>query len=68
MNDKPLTKGDLQTILDHITSERRKGDNYVNQKLGEVNDRLDSIEDDVSTIAQNTGHKRDRKGQLRKSA
>lgn len=74
--DRPLTKGDLQTILDHVTTERKNLENYVNDRLDNVENRLDTLQDDVSqlkrdvnTIAKNTGHYRDMKtGQLRKTA
>ena len=74
-DDIPTLSGESQTILDHITAERRKVENYVNRKIGEVHRRLDTIEErlenvenDVNTIAKNTEHERDERGQLQKTA
>ena len=62
--DRPLTKGDLQTILDAIRNGNRDTDN----KLDEMQEDLNQVKQDVDTIAKNTAHTRDRKGQLRKTA
>ena len=32
-DDRTLTRADKQDILDHITRERRNGDNYVDKQL-----------------------------------
>ena len=54
--DRPLTRGDLQTILNAI----RNTDN----KIDRIQDSLSQVKRDVNTIATNTGHTRDQKGQL----
>ena len=46
----PLTKEDLQTILDHVTKERRNVENFIAEKLNEVNERLENIEDRLGRI------------------
>ena len=56
---KPLTKADLQTILDHVTKERRNVENYIDEKLSQVNT-------DVESIAAYLGFERDSKGCLQK--
>ena len=73
--DTPMTKGDLQTILSHITRERRNVENYVDERLGEVETRLENIENDleniendVNVIADVLKLERDEKGQLKKTA
>ena len=36
MNENaPMTRADLQTILDHVTQERRKTENYIDDQLSE---------------------------------
>ena len=57
MNDAPMTKGDMQTILDHITSERRKTENYVHEELENVheelekaNNRMDAMQKGISNL------------------
>ena len=49
-NNDPITKGDLQTILDHITSERRNVENYVNSEIKQVNTKVDALQKGVSTL------------------
>ena len=46
----PLTKEDLQTILDHVTKERLNVENFIAEKLNEVNERLENIEDRLGRI------------------
>ena len=46
----PLTKSDMQTILDHITSERQKTENYVREELKKVNNRMDAIADELGVL------------------
>ena len=48
--DKPLTKGDLQTILDHVTTERQNAEKYVNEELNKVNDKVDALQKGVSNL------------------
>ena len=50
MNDTPMTKGDMQTILDHITSERQKTENYVHEELEKVNNRMDAMQKGISNL------------------
>lgn len=50
MNDAPMTKGDMQTILDHITSERQKTENYVHEELEKVNNRMDAMQKGISNL------------------
>lgn len=54
MKDKntPMTKdaADVQTILDHITSERRKVENYVHEELENVNNKVDALQKGVSNL------------------
>ncbi len=57
MNDTPMTKGDMQTILDHITSERQKTENYVHEELEYVheelkktNNRMDAMQKGISNL------------------
>ena len=50
MNDTPVTKGDMQTILDHITSERQKIENYVHEELEKTNNRMDAMQKGISTL------------------
>ena len=40
MQDKENLGGDLQTILDHISRERRESDNHVNDLITEVKEEL----------------------------
>ena len=62
--DAPATKGEIralkQTILDLHRETHRKLDNLTND--------MNQVKRDVNTIAENTGHTRDSKEQLRKSA
>ena len=65
MNENaPATKGDIQALRDHITSERRKTENYIDDQLSEIKRELKSVKDDVSMIASVFGFKRNSKGQL----
>ena len=65
MNENaPMTRADLQTILDHVTQERRKTENYIDDQLSEIKRELKSVKDDVSMIASVFGFKRNSKGQL----
>ena len=56
-NDDPITKGGIQTILDHITLERRNVENYVNSEIKQVkseikqvNTKVDALQNGVSTL------------------
>ena len=61
-----------ETKADKAYTELRKliinGFNEVNRRLNNVEERLDNIENDVNTIAKNTDHERDERGQLQKTA
>ena len=50
MKDAPMTKGDMQTILDHITSERQKIENYVHEELEKTNNRMDAMQKGISNL------------------
>ena len=39
-----MNKSDVQTILDHITSERRKVENYIGDKLEKTNAKIDALQ------------------------
>ena len=47
-----MRNADVQTILDHITSERQKVENYIGDKLKKINTKLDALQKDVSEIKQ----------------
>ena len=49
-DNDPITRGDLQTLFDHITSERRSVENYVDNKIEQVNTKVDALQKDVSTL------------------
>ena len=49
-NNDPITKGDLQTILDHVTSERQKVENYINDELEKTNTKVDALQKGVSGL------------------
>ena len=55
--DRPLTKGDLQTILDAI----RNGNRDIDNRLDSMENRLENVENDVETIASVFGFDRDPK-------
>ena len=40
----------MQTILDHITSERQKTENYVHEELEKVNNRMDAMQKGISNL------------------
>ena len=48
--NQPITKADLQTILNHITSERYKVENYVHDEIEKVNNRVDVLRSDVNEL------------------
>ena len=50
MNNTPMTKGDMQTILDHITSERQKTENYIHEELEKANNRMDVMQKGISNL------------------
>ena len=50
MNDTPMTKGDMQTILDHITSERQKTESYVHEELEKVNNKMNAMQKGISNL------------------
>ena len=45
-----MTNADVQTILDHITSERRKVENYINDELEKTNTKVDALQRGVSGL------------------
>ena len=49
-DNDPITRGDLQTLFDHITSERRSVENYVDNKIEQVNTKVDALQKGVSTL------------------
>ena len=49
-NNDPITKSDLQTILDHITSERQKVENYIDDELEKTNTKVDALQKGVSGL------------------
>ena len=48
--DAPMTKGDLQTILDHVTTETRKVENYVHAEIENVTKKVDALQKGVSNL------------------
>ena len=52
MKDKnaPMTHGGFQTMLDHITSERLKVQNYVHEEMEKVNNKVDALQTGVSNL------------------
>ena len=46
----PMTHGEFQTMLDHITSERLKGQNYVHEEMEKVNNKVDALQTGVSNL------------------
>ena len=47
-----MNKSDVQTILDHITSERRKVENYIDDELEKTNAKVDALQKGVSGLKQ----------------
>ena len=45
-----MNKSDVQTILDHITSERRKVENYIDDELEKTNTKVDALQKGVSGL------------------
>ena len=45
-----MNKSDVQTILDHITSERRKVENYIGNELEKTNTKVDVLQKGVSGL------------------
>lgn len=65
MNDKaPATKGEIRSLKQTILELHRE----TQQKLDVLIDDVNQLKRDVNTLAENTGHSRDKKGQLRKTA
>ena len=58
--DAPMTQGQFQELRDLMYKQLNKMDNFE--------DQLHQVKRDINTIAKNTGHERDTRGQLRKSA
>ena len=56
MNDTPITKGDMQTILDHITSERQKTENYVHEELEYVHEKLEKANNRMDAMQKGIGN------------
>ena len=52
MKDKnaPMTHGEFQTMLDHITSERLEVQNYVHEEMEKVNNKVDALQTGVSNL------------------
>ena len=48
--NEPLTKADLQTILDHITVSTQKVENYVNDELTKTNNKVEALQTGVSNL------------------
>ena len=48
--DAPMTHGEFQTMLDHITSERLKVQNYVHEEMEKVNNKVDALQTGVSNL------------------
>ena len=48
--NEPLTKADLQTILDHITVSTRRVENYVNGELKHTNNKVAALQAGVSNL------------------
>lgn len=48
--NEPLTKADLQTILDHITVSTQKVENYVNDELTNTNNKVEALQTGVSNL------------------
>ena len=48
-NNDPITKADVQTILDHITSERRNLENSIKNAFKQVHTKLDALHNSVPT-------------------
>ena len=48
--NEPLTRADLQTILDRITNERRKGDNHTNNLITEVRNEIAEVKCKIEAL------------------
>ena len=58
--NEPLTKADLQTILDHITVSTQKVENYVNDELTKTNNKVEALQTGVSNLKRDVSNlKRD---------
>ena len=55
-NNDPITKGDVQTILDHVTSERQKVENYINEELEKTNTKVDAIQKGLSGLKKDVSN------------
>ena len=55
-NNDPITKGDVQTILDHITSERQKVENYINDELEKTNTKVDALQKGLSGLKKDVSN------------
>ena len=64
MNDKPLTKSDLQSLRSLIIREARKNDNV----LHEIQEDVSQIKDDIKVIASELSLERNQQGKLAKTA
>ena len=51
-----MRNADVQTILDHITSERRKVENYIHDELTKTNTKLDALQKDLSGIREDVAN------------
>ena len=60
-DDAPLRDSELNKMYTQLMR-------YLTTEFDEVKSRLENIENDVNTIAKNTGHVRDKTGQLKKTA
>ena len=55
-NNDPITKGDVQTILNHITSERQKVENYINDELEKTNTKVDALQKGLSGLKKDVSN------------
>ena len=58
--DAPMTQGQFQELRNLMHRQLNKMDDFE--------DSLNQVKRDINTIAKNTGHERDRRGQLKKTA
>ena len=58
--DAPMTQGQFQELRNLMHKQLNKMDDFE--------DSLTQVKRDINTIAKNTGHERDRRGQLKKTA
>ena len=59
-DQEPMTQGQFHKLHELLLIMRRENETNHNK----LENRLENLGQDVSTIAQNTGHKRDRHGKF----